>query len=167
MRKIINSIGLGAVFGALLATNTFAQSMFAEVARVNNDVITAFEVDQRASFFRFIRRPGDANDEALKTLIEDRLKMQAVRAAGLELTPESTTAAMEEFAGRGNFTLPEFRQILGSQGIDLATLRDFVVPSVTWRELVQTRFARQARISESEIEFLKNICGKSVFVLKC
>ena len=60
----------------------YAQNLFAPAITVNEDVITAFEVEQRQQFLRIINSPEDPLDQ----LIGDRLRSQAASQAGLVLT---------------------------------------------------------------------------------
>lgn len=129
-----------------------AQSQFRTVVTVDNDAITAFEVDQRARFLRAVRTPGAGERLAREQLIEDRLKLAAARRAGLDLTEDGLERAMEEFAGRANLTLDEFLRAIGSQGVERATVREFVRVNVIWRELIRSRFGDRASISEAEID---------------
>ncbi|KAG1715436.1 4-hydroxythreonine-4-phosphate dehydrogenase [Nymphon striatum] len=59
---------------------------------------------------------------------------------------------MEEFAGRANLTRQEFIQALGANGVEEQTFRDFVYAGLSWRQLVQARFAGRANASEGEID---------------
>jgi peptidyl-prolyl cis-trans isomerase SurA len=117
-----------------------AQSLFAPVARVNDSVITAWEVDQRARFLDLFRTPGDTRQIAIDRLIEERLQRQAAEAAGLVPSPEAIEAGMTEFAGRVNLTVDEFIQAIGQGGVSGEAFRDFVVAGIAWRELVRQRF---------------------------
>ena len=128
------------------------QSQFRTVATVDGAAITAFEVDQRTRFLRFVRTPGAGPDLAREQLIEDALKLAAARRLGLELTPDGLERGMEEFAGRADQELDEFLQTLRAEGIEESTLREFVRVGLTWREVVRTRFGSRAQVSEDEID---------------
>ncbi|MEM6307016.1 MAG: peptidylprolyl isomerase [Pseudomonadota bacterium] len=159
MQNLLKSIHLAVCILVITSSGVLAQSMFSPVAQVNNDVITAYELNQRKQFFRFIRQPGNINQQAMNTLIEDRLKMQAARTVGLSLNENGQRSAMEDFAARANMTLGEFTNVLAAEGIAQATLRDFVIPGATWREVIRTRFARQGQISESDIDRALSAAG--------
>lgn len=135
-----------------LGTPTFAQNQFAPAARVNDQVITNYELDQRARFMTLLRAPGDPNKAALKALINDRLQTQAARAAGISPSVEAVEAGMEEFAARANLSREEFIKALAGGGVSAETFRDFVSSGLAWRELVRARFGPRASISEAEVD---------------
>ncbi|SFR10750.1 peptidylprolyl isomerase [Poseidonocella sedimentorum] len=143
-------LGLGLL--SALPASLSAQALFSPVIRVNDQVITAYELRQRERLLQALRNPGDLGALAREGLIEDRLRREAARAAGLALTDEQIREGMTEFAGRANLSLEQFLQVLASQGVDAATLRDFVEAGMGWRELVRARFSARAQVSEDEID---------------
>lgn len=129
-----------------------AQNLFAPAARVNDTVVTEFEVQQRQRFLQLLNAPGADRESALESLIDDRLRARAVSDVGIELTPEGLQAGLEEFAARANLSLDEFIQALEQSGVSRETMRDFVANSLGWRELVRARYLRQVNISEDDID---------------
>lgn len=144
-----------------------AQNLFAPAITVNDQVITAYELNQREQMLRLFRAPGNPAELARTQLIEERLKIEAADEAGIEVTPEGIEAGMEEFAGRTNLTAEQFTQALQSGGVAPESFRDFVRNGVLWRELVRARFANRVAISEAEIDRALNALssGSSVQVL--
>ena len=135
-----------------LGTPTFAQNQFAPAVRVNDQVITNYELDQRAKFLTLLRAPGDANAAALKALINDRLQAQAASAAGITTSIEDIEVGMAEFAARANLSTEDFVKALAGGGVSAETFRDFVSSGLAWRELVRTRFGPRASVSETEVD---------------
>lgn len=153
--RILRDGAVGAaILVALMAcpTGAAAQSPFSPAIKVNNAAITYFELDQRAQFLRLLRAPGDPVEEAREALIEDRLKQQAYKDAGIEVTPEDIQAGIEEFASRSELSAEEFIQALGQGGVVPETMRDFTEVSLGWREYVSGRFLARARPSKEEID---------------
>lgn len=128
-----------------------AQGAFQPVITVNSSAVTAFELDQRKKLLEVFRTPGDLDKAARTALIEDRLKMAALDAAGLRLSDESLAQAMEEFAGRANLTLDQFLQILAGNGVAEETLRDFVRIGVSWSDYIRNRYGSSVTISDAEV----------------
>lgn len=139
---------------ALMLTTgaAFAQGQFAPAITVNDDVITVYELQQRARLLELFRTPGDSNALAREQLIEDRLKQQAIDRRGLRLTEDALQRELEAFAQRANLTLDQFETLLGQNGVDAKTLSDFVEIGVTWRDFIRSRFGSQAQISDAEID---------------
>ena len=126
-------------------------SPFQVLARVDDSVVTRFEVDQRLRFLEVLRQPGITRDGVIDALIDERLQLAAARAQDTALTEDEVQAAMEEFAGRANLTADEFIGLIGQQGVAPETFRDFVRAGSAWRALVRQRLASQARVSEEEL----------------
>ncbi|MCV6584095.1 MAG: peptidyl-prolyl cis-trans isomerase SurA [Marinibacterium sp.] len=137
---------------AVEAPSVAAQGLFSPAIRVNNDTITRYELQQRARFLSALRAPGNPETEARKQLIEDRLKVNAARGAGITVSPEEVELGMTEFAGRANLSLLDFQNRLEEGGIDPSTFRDFTESGLLWRDFVRARFLGQARPSEAEID---------------
>ena len=133
-------------------TNAVAQNVFAPVARVNESVITEFEVQQRVRFLQILNAPGATPEAALEALIEDRLRVQEASSLGLELSDEGLQEGLSEFAGRANLSTDEFVTALEGAGVARETFRDFVAVQLTWRDLIRARFANRVQVSESDID---------------
>ncbi len=144
----IFAFATGLALGAPLA----AQGLFDPAVLVNDDVVTEFEIEQRAAFLRLLNSPGSGRDDVIETLVNERLQAQAVASAGFELTEEALEAGMEEFAARADLGAEEFIGVLADGGIAEETFRDFVEVGVAWRDLVRARFGSRVQISETEID---------------
>jgi peptidyl-prolyl cis-trans isomerase SurA len=140
------------VFWTLPMAGPSAAQDFSPRLFVNDRVITQFEVDQRVAFLKVLRSPGDLEEEALKGLVEDRLRQTEAERLELEATEEEVRAGMEEFAQRANLTAEQLIAELGKVGIAPETLRDFVAAGVVWRKAVRARFQGQVPISENDVD---------------
>lgn len=138
--------------GMALMAPVLAQDIFAPRIYVNDRAVTVYEVEQRALFLRVLRAPGNPEEEALKALVEDRLRQTEAERLGLKLTEKDLTAGLEEFAARANLTTDQFVAELGKAGIAAETFRDFVAAGVLWRQVVRARFLGQVPINENDID---------------
>ncbi|MEP6265711.1 MAG: peptidylprolyl isomerase, partial [Paracoccaceae bacterium] len=152
MSSIKNTLIAACLAFAVGGTTTDAQNAFASVARVNESVITEFEVDQRIRFLQVLNAPGATPDGALDALIDDRLRIQEASSLGLELSEEGLQAGLSDFAGRANLSTDEFITALEGAGIARETFRDFVAAQLTWRDLIRARFGNRVQVSESDID---------------
>jgi hypothetical protein len=126
------------------------------VARVNDKVVTQFELDQRIRFLEALRAPGVMRESALDALIDERLQLQAGEQLGIEITDEQILAGMEEFAQRAELTTEQFVAAITQEGVSRETFEDFVRAGLVWREVVGARFAPQATVTEAEIDALRS-----------
>ena len=142
---------------SLLALPTLAnaqnlRTMFDTVVKVNDDVVTNFEVVQRARMLELFGLQGNFRQTAIDQLINERIYLQAGRLQNISLAEEDIFEAMEEFANRGGLSLDEFLSLLAQQDIAQESFRDFIQAGVIWREVVRSRFLRQSRISDEEVQ---------------
>lgn len=135
-----------------LAVPAAAQNPFETVIRVNDSIVTRFEVVQRTRFLEILRAPDASQAAAREALIDDRLKRDAAREAGIAPTQEDIQFGVEDFAARANLTGEEFLFALGDVGVEPETARDFVAVQLAWGELLRERFTARARPSEAEID---------------
>lgn len=143
---------LAAACVAALAGPALAQNMFAPAAIVNDTVVTEFEVEQRIRFLKILNARGSTRKAAIESLINERLRGEAIAEAGLRPTEEGINEALEEFASRANLTRAEFTAALARAGVEKETFRDFVINGTTWRDLIRARFGNRVTISEAEID---------------
>jgi peptidyl-prolyl cis-trans isomerase SurA len=136
---------------ALLASPVLAQE-FGPRLYVNDRVITQFEVDQRIEFLRVLRSPGDLEEEALKGLVEDRLRQTAAEQFDQTVTEEEIKSGMEEFAQRANISADQLVTELEKVGIATETLRDFVTSGLLWRKVIRARYAGTVFVTDNEID---------------
>lgn len=155
--SVLTAISLVAMAGA-----GTAQGLFSPAIVVDDTVITNFELQQRVQLLKLLRAPGDPDRNARDQLIEDRLKLSAATAAGIEITEEDVEFGMEEFAARANLTAEEFVNGIGEAGVDEQTFRDFVRSGVAWRELVRARFAGQVQVNDDEVDRALSATGGGV-----
>lgn len=135
-----------------LAGPAAAQASFSAAIRVNDRVITGFELQQRARMLEVLSAPGNAQELAREQLIEDRLKLGAADQLGLSASEAEIRAGMEEFAGRANLSTEQFLTALGQQGVQEQTFRDFIRAGVLWRKVVRARFGNRARVTDEELD---------------
>jgi len=135
-----------------LVSPVLAQDLFAPRVYVNDRAITVYEVEQRALFLRVLRAPGNPEEEALKALIEDRLRQTEAERLGIKLSEKDLTAGLTEFASRANLTAEQFATELGKAGIAAETFRDFVAAGLLWRQVVRARFLGQVPINENDVD---------------
>ena len=151
MRLISLLIGCVITLGAGFAA-TAQQSPFSPRVLVNDSAVTHYEVEQRVLFLKLLNTPGDLEKEAIKALIEDRLRQQAAKLAEIALTPEQITAGIEEFAGRAQLSSEEFLQAIAQGGVAQQSFQDFVVNGLLWREVVRAKFGPKIAVTEADID---------------
>ncbi|MFV0475059.1 MAG: peptidylprolyl isomerase [Pikeienuella sp.] len=144
----------GLIAAVALSAPAAAQTAFAPVVVVNDDVITYYDVTQRA---RLLAMSGaqpspQLNSAALEQLIDDRLRSQAGRRANIDASPEAIKGAVDEFAQRFGIDGAALLTRVDKSGVDRASFDNFLASQVVWRDLVNARFGSRATPSEVELD---------------
>lgn len=148
LKRVLTVLTLALAAASPLA----AQNLFAPVLRVDERVITGFELQQRARMLELFRSPGDPEEEARDALIDERLQMAEARRMGIAVTEQEVREGMEEFAGRADLSAEELVAELAGAGVEVQTFRDFVRAGVAWRKVVRARFGGDTNISQRDID---------------
>ena len=143
LRALAFALALPLGLAAPLAAD--AQSPFSAAARVNDAIVTNFEIDQRALFLQVIRTPGELRSVALESLVNERLQLAEARRLGVVASDQEIAEGIAEFAARAELSAEEFLDAIGEEGVAPETFRDFVANSISWRNVVQVRFGARAR----------------------
>lgn len=159
--KTMKHIGLALAVAVTTALPVAAQNLFAPVAKVDDSVITEFEVQQRVRFLQVLNASGATRQSAIDALIDDRLRLNATQDIGLTLTPEGLAEGLADFAGRANLSTEEFVKALEGAGVAGETFRDFVRVNLAWRELIRGRYGNRVQISEAEIDRAMAVTGSA------
>ena len=129
-----------------------AQGLFSPAITVDDDVITRYELEQRARFLEVTGSSSDPANDAQEELILDALRRQALSEVGLQANEDEITEGMSQLAERANLSLDQFLAGLKQAGVDAQTLRDYTAISLAWRNYVAGRFLSQARPTDEEID---------------
>lgn len=143
---------LSCVIGLAISTPATAGGLFSAAIRVNESVITNFELQQRQRFLEVLKFPGNPAQLAREQLIEERLKQAEAKRLGIRVPDEALQQSLSEYAGRANLTPEEFIAELAKAGVDKSTLFDFLSSAIAWGEVVRVRFGPQSAISEEQVE---------------
>lgn len=151
MRPILTMLA-GLYLLAATAVASAADGLFVPALFVNDSAISEYELDQRILFLRALNFSGDVEEQARTGLIEDKLRLQAAKVAGVLPGEVEVTRGMQEFAGRSNVSLQQFVQALGQKGVAPETYRDFVRAGVAWRGVIRQLYGGTVRITDAEVD---------------
>jgi len=137
---------------APVAPMATAQSPFSAAIKIDETVVTRYELDQRIRFLTALNFPGVPSQVAREQLIDEKLKRRAAKEAGVILAPEALSDGLEAFAARGNMDFKTFVGELSKAGIDRYTMEQFVETNLLWIEFVRGKFGRQSRVTDAQLE---------------
>ena len=150
---------LGCALAALAAVSGSAQTSHRIAAVVNDDMISAYDLDARTGLVILFARLEDSADvrrrirsSVLRSLIDERLKLQEARRSGISVIQEDLDRELAEFAQRQNLSRGALERILRDRGVSVNTLLAQLRAEVAWARFVGRRFAPRVRIGNEEIQ---------------
>jgi peptidyl-prolyl cis-trans isomerase SurA len=135
------------------------------VAVVNNDVITANELElrltetkQQLSAQRIQLPPEDVlRRQLLERMIVEQIQLQLAVQSGVRVTDDDVEKAIQAIASRNKLTVDKVYDAVRQQGIDRASYREQVRNQITIQQLVEREIYSRTTVSDSEIDaFLEN-----------
>ena len=129
------------------------------LARVNDDAITDFDLQQRILFA--IRTTGlqDSPDlrqrmaaQILRQMIDERLQIQNAKRLGLKATDGEIQQRFSEIERGAGMGRGQFKQYLQSIGVPFDIAAQQIEAQIAWTKIVRRRVRPQVDVSEAEID---------------
>lgn len=90
--------------------------------------------------------------DAQEELIEDRLKLQAAKKLGIEISDQDVKTLLTDLAGRNKMTYDQFSQHLKGSGVDINTMGERFRAQKAWRDLIGRRYAAQVTVTQRDVD---------------
>ncbi|MEQ1707734.1 MAG: peptidylprolyl isomerase [Terricaulis sp.] len=149
-----------ALAAALAGAATPAAAQFAEgvAAIVNDNVISTFDVRQRATLLMVsagIQSTPEmaqrASAQALRDLIDERLQIEEAAKFEIAITPDQIDRRVADIARQNETTVEGLAGQLAHDGVSITTLRGQIAADMAWQRLMGGMYNSRVRISEIEI----------------
>ena len=138
------------IFG--LALPLMAQGSFSIAYRVNESIISNYDIDQRVKLLRALGATGpNPRQAAIDALIDERLKAEAARNFGLAIDDATLTRTIESYAAQRNMSAQSLLARLRGAGVARESFEEFLSVSVMWRTILRARYGDQASPSEIDL----------------
>lgn len=161
------------LFLTLIATALFASFAHAQkprqpivldriVAIVNDEAITARELDERAAIaMKQLREQGTAPPpqaviarQLLERMIADRVQLQFAKEAGIRVDDAELERALGRIAEENRVTVQGMRETLEREGVPYAKFREDIRSEILMSRLREREVDNKIVITESEIDAL-------------
>jgi peptidyl-prolyl cis-trans isomerase SurA len=142
----------GLSIGLSFAFSTYAAGKYSPAYQVNESIITSYEIQQRIKMLKSFGTTGDLRGLAVEQLIEDRLRLQAAKKAGITTSENDLFDGMVEFAARGDFSIEQLNEYFDERDVDQETFRDFVRAGLLWRSVIGSQFASKVNVTDVEVD---------------
>lgn len=168
MRHLISNIlARGAAIMMLAAGVSFwaadvvqAQGMFSPARKVNDRIITNYDVAQRMAFLELLNvGAADMRREAIDRLTEEIVQTQYAARKGIRLSRSEIAEGMAEFASRVEMTTEEVLGVLAENGIARESFEQFVHAGLMWRRVVEREVPGLVAVSNSDVARARDVAA--------
>ena len=162
MTPIVRRFALAIVL-ALAAQGTApqagAQDSQGIAAIVNDEIISAYDLDQRISLAlassgapNTPEQRARARDSVLRGLIDETLQMQAAKEKGVEIPDAEVQESIAGIASGNNVPPAEFDAFLEKAGVARSTLERQIRTQIAWQRLVGRELGPRLAVGQDAIE---------------
>lgn len=148
------------------ATSARLKAILDEVVKANegksrDQIIGIFEQRKKAFALSLQKQAVDSAREsvspgarkgAIDALIEERLKLQAAKGAGVTVSDDEVDKQLGVVAERNKMTMDQFAQHLKGSGIDIATLKSRTKADLSWMQAVRKKYGHQIAITSRDVD---------------
>lgn len=153
------------VFISFLASPAWAQQIQRIAAIVNDDVISAFDLEARTKLVIFSARLADTRQtreritrQVLRTLIDERMQLQEAKRRKVTVSKRKIDQALADIEKQNKLRKGGLEVFLARRGIPLQTLREQVRANLTWSKLIGRRLRPRITVSVDEVaEFIERM----------
>lgn len=137
-----------------------AQDQQRIVALVNDEVVSQRDLNERMRIIIATTRLPDNNPEilravreqALRSLIDDRLQMQEAKQRGITTSQQDVDNAITAVERQMNIPPGRFDEFMRRSGIDPAAVASQIRTELTWGRMVRARTGAQSAVTEQDID---------------
>lgn len=146
-------------FAVTLPGSARSEEIMRIAAVVNDDVISMRDFLARIKMVTVMSRLPDSVEvrqrlapQVLRSLIDEKLKVQEAKRLGLPVTEDEILAALGRLEAANKMPVGGLSQYLKEQGIDLPTLSQQIAASIAWNKVINQRIRPTVRISAEEVQ---------------
>jgi len=129
------------------------------VARVNDDAITDFELNERIILAIRTTNQQDSPElrqrlapQILRQMVDERLQIQDAKQLGLRATESEVTARIGEIEHAAGLGPGQFRQYLQGIGVPYEVAAQQIEATVAWIKIVRRKIRPQVDVTDTEID---------------
>ena len=161
MAKTLRVLVAALLFSAAMAVATSAKSQSVQriAAIVNDELITAYDLESRIRLVIFSTRLPNTVDtrrrissQVLRTLIDERLQMQEAKRRNISVSRRDLQRAKETIEKQNRLPKGGLEQVMKQNGIPLESINEQLRTGIAWSKLIGRRLRPRITIGEDEID---------------
>ena len=150
--KVSLIISLTFFTGALSVLHSKEIPSFVIESRVNEQVITNFDLEQRKLLLTLFNiEPKKNSDNIIDQLIDEQLQFQFAQNRRIFLSPEEIDNKVSEFLNARSLKKNVLTKVFMENGIEWSTLTSYIGSKFLWKKTLIQLYANKAKISEYDL----------------
>ncbi|XSG82399.1 MAG: SurA N-terminal domain-containing protein [Methyloligella sp. ZOD6] len=132
-----------------------AQSEQSIVVLVNDDPISAYDIEQRTRFLAITTQQqpsAELRKKATDMLIEERLQIQQGKELKVFADESDVNKVVSNMAEKNKLTADGLAKALGQAGVNIKTLKDRIRAQLIWQDVIVKKFRHTVNIGETDID---------------
>lgn len=142
-----------------LPRSAAAQGVQRIAAVVNEDVISAYEVNQRVMMVMVTGRIPDTeenrrrlSEQILRNMIDEQLQLQEAKRHNIRVSDEEIDQVLVRLNQQNDLPAGSLEKILARANVDVNVLRAKLRADESWNKLIRNQLRQQVFISDEEVE---------------
>ena len=161
MANILRVLAAALLFSGAMtaATSVKSQTVQRIAAIVNDELITAYDLESRIRLVIFSTRLSNTVDtrrrissQVLRTLIDERLQMQEAKRRNISVSRRDIQGAKETIEKQNKLPKGGLERVLKQNGIPLESINEQLRTGIAWSKLIGRRLRPRITIGEDEID---------------
>jgi peptidyl-prolyl cis-trans isomerase SurA len=128
-------------------------------AVVNEDVISAYDLDQRVKMVMVTGRVPDTPEnrrrltvQVLRNMIDEQLQLQEAKRLNIRITKEEVDKLLVKLNAQNDLAPGTLESVLARAGVNAGALRAKLRADDAWGKIIRERLAQQVLISDEEVD---------------
>lgn len=150
-----------------------AETQFQIVSKVNNDIITLYDLESRSKLAIVTKDIPDTNEakmaiapQIMQSTIEEKLKLQEIKKNKINISEKEIVEAYNNLAKKKKLSPNELTKLIETNGIDINILFNQIKADIGWVKLVRSKANKNISISNDEIEKAQELLKSNSFKIK-
>jgi len=159
----ISSIALWVITSFFIATAPIHAQVVGIAAIVNEEVISALDVENRLRFNLMSANLADNSQnrrrlksQVLLTLVDEKLQMQEAKRLNISINDAEISEGERILETQNNLPTGSLKEFLRSRGLDESTLLAKIRSEIAWGKVLRRRILAHIDISDEEVDEVLN-----------
>ncbi len=156
--KWVYSVLLALPLSGLPISSSNAQQALGIAAVVNDEMISMYDLNTRIdsviAFAGFANTPENRRrfaTQVLRTLIDEQIKLQEATRLKVTVKKSKVAVGKADFEKQNRMKPGQLKQFIKNNRLQESSIDEQIKARIIWNEMVASRFARDIKISEEEI----------------